>query len=86
MDLPSSKHNSNPGNRSCSAHEGMVVRVNLIEQEQENMNTRLGAVESKVYSPAVMVAVIGLVGTIVTVAGSVLSVVLMAVLKSHGVM
>ena len=77
------EHKSNPGNR-CQAHEEMVVRISSVEQEQEYMNGRLTAVEGKVYSPAVMVAVIGLVGTAVTAAGSVLSVLLIAVLKSHG--
>lgn len=68
----------------CAAHEDMIVRMNLVEQEQEQMNTRLNVVESKVYSPSVVVAIIGLVGTAVTVTGSVLSVLLMAVMKSHG--
>ena len=70
----------------CSAHEDMIVRVNSIEQEQEYMQKRVDVLEAKVYSPSVMVAVITLVGTFVTAAGSVLAVVLIAVAKSHGVM
>jgi hypothetical protein len=69
----------------CSAHEDMIVRVNLVEQEQETMNTRLQAVEAKVYSPSVMVAVLGLIGTAVTAAGTILGVIAVALLKSHGV-
>lgn len=72
------------GSGRCSAHEDMIVRVNLIEQEQTSMIMRLNSLESKVYSPSVVVAVLGLVGTLITVAGSVISVILMAVLKSHG--
>lgn len=70
----------------CGAHEDMVVRMNSVEQEQEYMGKRIDVLEAKVYSPQTMVAIIGLVGTLVTVAGSLISVVLMAILKSHGVL
>jgi hypothetical protein len=62
----------------------MVVRVTSIEQEQEYMNKRLECVEAKVYNPSTVVAVLGLVGTIVTAAGSIIAVVLIAVAKTHG--
>ena len=48
------------------------------------METRLNAVEQKVYSPAVIVAVLGLVGTLAATAGGILSTILIVVAKAHG--
>lgn len=48
------------------------------------MDSRLEAVEAKVYSPAVIVAVLGLVGTMAATAGGILSTILIIAAKAHG--
>lgn len=70
----------------CPFHEEVMIRVNMLESKEENMETRLTAVEAKVYSPLVLVAVIGLIGTLATVVGSILSIMLTALLKSYGIL
>ena len=48
------------------------------------MNKRVEILEERSYSPAVIVAFLGLIGTAVTAAGGVLSAVLVLVAKSQG--
>lgn len=68
----------------CREHQDMCVNYATLRQEVDTMETRLDAVEQKVYSPAVIVAVLGLVGTMAATAGGVLSTILIIAAKAHG--
>lgn len=68
----------------CSEHQGICVNFATLRQEVDTMDTRLEAVEQKVYSPAVVVAVLGLVGTFAATAGGILSTILIIAAKAHG--
>jgi hypothetical protein len=68
----------------CSKHEDIVVHVELLQAEVNVMQSRIEAVEAKVYSPAVIVAFFTLLGTCITAAGSVLGVLMIAFAKAHG--
>lgn len=84
----------------CPHHQGIVEVLDdhearlrektnqciLLIQKGDVMEERMKTVEAKVYSPLVVVAVIGLIGTCATVAGSVLSIILTATLKAHGLL
>ena len=58
--------------------------LDRLERGHESMNKRVEILEERSYSPAVIVAFLGLIGTAVTAAGGVLSAVLVLVAKSQG--
>jgi len=68
----------------CEDHQEHAVILDRLETGAKNMEQRISKIEEKVYSPAVMVAVLGLVGTMAATAGGVLSTVLIIIAKTHG--
>ncbi len=68
----------------CPWHEDHAVVLDRLERGHESMNKRVEILEERSYSPAVIVAFLGLIGTAVTAAGGVLSAVLVLVAKSQG--
>lgn len=68
----------------CGEHQGICVNFATMRQEVDTMESRLEAVEQKVYSPAVVVAILGLVGTFAATAGGILSTILIIAAKAHG--
>lgn len=72
------------GGGKCPWHEDHAVVLDRLERGHESMNKRVEILEERSYSPAVIVAFLGLIGTAVTAAGGVLSAVLVLVAKSQG--
>jgi len=68
----------------CPWHEDHAVVLDRLERGHDAMDKRVSTLEERSYSPAVIVAFLGLIGTAVTAAGGVLSAVLVLVAKSQG--
>ncbi len=68
----------------CLWHEDHAVVLDRLERGHDAMDKRVTVLEDRSYSPAVVVAVIGLLGTVVTAAGGVLATVLIMVAKTNG--
>ena len=68
----------------CPWHEDHAVILDRLERGHDAMDKRVTVLEDRSYSPAVVVAVIGLLGTVVTAAGGVLATVLIMVAKTNG--
>jgi len=68
----------------CEDHQDHAVILDRLETGAKNMDMRISKIEEKVYSPAVMVAVLGLVGTLAATMGGVLSTILVIIAKTHG--
>jgi hypothetical protein len=68
----------------CPYHEGHAIILDRLERGHDAMDKRVSVLEERSYSPAVIVAFLGLIGTAVTAAGGVLSAVLVLVAKSQG--
>ena len=76
----------NESGEKCTFHETIAVHLANLDNRSTGLEVRMEKVEAKVYSPTVVVAVLALIGTVVTVAGSILSIVVTAFLKAHGYM
>ena len=72
------------GSGKCPWHEDHAVKLDRLERGHDAMDKRVSVLEERSYSPAVIVAFLGLIGTAVTAAGGVLSAVLVLVAKSQG--
>jgi len=68
----------------CATHEEHAVILDRLERGHDAMDKRITVLEERSYSPAVIVAVLGLIGTVVTAAGGVLATVLVMAAKSQG--
>ena len=68
----------------CPWHEDHAVILDRLERGHDAMDRRVTTLESRSYSPAVIVAVLGLIGTVVTAAGGVLATVLVMAAKRQG--